>query len=174
MENKDLRKVRGLSIAILVISILSIIASFCIAGFVTLATNLAATEVTDGSIMELLQDDFYDYEDKNNYEQFLDSDDVKAGTDFAASTINIIVWTVCIFVVILSIFQLIAAAIGMGVVKKPQNAGKAFGWGIAGIILAFFSNIVNFILFIISVVYANKARKQISAENAPNELISNQ
>ena len=60
---------------------------------------------------------------------------------------------------IISVLQLVASIIAMGVVKKPENINKAFGWGIFGIVASVLcTDIVNLILFIILVVKASAVR----------------
>lgn len=157
MENQNLKTVRSLSIATLVLSIIWIVATLIICFVVCAGIDATANQ----TIMDSLNESGVDIE--YYYDQVLQDPSVQA----SITTGKTVVWTTGIFIIICTIFQIIASAIGMGVTKNPKKIGKAFGWGIAGIVFAAFSNTINLILFIILVVKASGAKKQIRELEKP-------
>lgn len=122
MLEQNLRTVRGLSIALLILTIIGIVGSISTMGISLLGVGLSF--------------------------------------DPSSALASLVSGATGTWILITLIFQLVAAVVGMGVVNDPQRVYKAFGWGIAGIVLSVLGglNLINLILFIILVVKASAAK----------------
>ncbi len=154
MPNSDARMARGLSIAVVVLSCLAILAGFVALFFLGVGTvALNDPSVADATSSELDSDpQLADELDQYN----LDSQDVLS---FAAFSLVVGVAAV-LGSMVLSVVTLVAGIAGIRRSSKPEKAGVAFGWAIAGAVAAFLTGrIVTVVLLVVAAVYFNKLKR---------------
>lgn len=150
MPNSDARVVRGLSIAVLTLSILAIAGSLI--GFAFLALGGAA--LNDPSVIAELERNTAIHGTVNG--QNLSASDAAGLATIGLGVFGFgLIWaTVC------SIITLIASILGMRNYDKTEKLGSAFGWAIAGAIAAFLTGrLITTILLVVAAVYISKVRK---------------
>ena len=158
MPNSDERMVRGLSIAVLVLSILAIVFMLGVLGLIGLSgAAISDPDVANSAILQLESDPAVTDELSA---LDLSGEDIIGITALGFGLASVaLVW-----VLICAVVSMIAAIIGMRNYNKPQKLGSVFGWAIAGAILTFLSGlIIQTVLLIIVAVYANKLRKASTA-----------
>ncbi len=156
MQTSDMKVVRGIGIANVVISAIALafhllVVACLILGFAglldpSIAASFAREINASGT--------FYDYSGS----AYLTTDDV------VGLTIGMLGAFITVFGVlaVLTLFCLIAGIKEMRGGKNIDRIGSAFGWSIAGAILAFCGggfSMISMVLFIIGAIWANKARK---------------
>ncbi len=149
MSNPNAKAVRGLSIAVVVLSVLVIVT--CLITILVLAFGTAALtsdSASDAFSSELMQDP-----DLNSYQ--LNTDELMELALLSVGlTIAAVAWPL-----VCSIISLIAGILGIRNADNTEKLGSAFGWSVVGIVVSFLSfNIIIAILLIISAVYINKIR----------------
>lgn len=150
MMNSDARTVRGLSIAVLVLSILSIVGALFTLAFLGIGGfALSDPDFVGSAAIELNADP-----DLQAYN--LDSGDV-----MGAAMLSLVVMSVATgWCILCSIVTLIASIIGMRNCTKPEKLGGVFGWAVAGAVFAFLTGrLVTMVLLIVSAVFASKLKK---------------
>ena len=150
MPNSDARIVRGLSIAVLVLSILAILGALLTTAFLA----LGGAAITDPSFSGTLASEINSDPELNSYG--INSGDVIGLTAVTLLAMGIFVG----WLILCSVVSLIAGILGMRNYGNVDKLGAAFGWAIAGAVFSFLcGNIITMILLIISCVYINKVRK---------------
>lgn len=158
MRNSRAKTIHGLSIAVVILSILGLIGSvlalaiFAIGGFAafdpTVQSSVSASLAVDPGLESGLE--YYDL-----------------STSDAMGIVGILMGIGGIYMVwaiICSVISLVAGIVGMRNCDNIQKLGSAFGWAIAGAIVSFlYGNLVICILLIISAVCISKDRKESTA-----------
>lgn len=161
MPSSDSRIVRGLSIAVLVLSILALLGFvLCIGVLGCSAAFLTDPNIANQASIALESDP----EAASSLEQLGIS-----GSD----AVGMSTWALGLFSVLLgvcsiaSIVTLIAAIMGMRNYANPQKLGKAFGFSIAGAVMSLlWGNFITMVLLIIMAVYIHRVRNTPAAPAA--------
>ena len=158
MQTSHAKTIRGLSIAVIILSVLSII------GLLLSLVLLGASGAALGN------DDL-----RNSVSMSIEMDpdtvytmnDLGITTDDAFGILGLLLGLGSAYIiwgVICSLIPLIAGIIGLRNAGNTAKLGAVLGWSIAGAILAFlYGNIVTMVLLIISAVCASKDRKASTA-----------
>lgn len=160
MPSSDSRVVRGLSIAVLILSILALVA--CLAGFALLGLTgamLGNPDVAASLQSQLASDpDFV-----NELQQYgLTADDALGMSVFGMGLGGFLLAASAIA----SVITLIASILGMRNYHNPQKLGGAFGFTIAGAILSLlWGNFITMVLMIVLAVFIHRVR------NAPAQPV---
>lgn len=158
MQTSHAKTIRGLSIATIVLSILSIVGLIlCLLFLGVGGAALSDSGMRDSMSMSLEMDPEAAYAMEN---LGITSDDAFGIVALIFGLgIAYILWGI-----ICSVVTLVAGIIGLRNCDSAAKLGKVFGWAIAGAILAFlYGNIVTLVLLIITAVCANKDRKAATA-----------
>lgn len=159
MQNEHTKAIRGLNIAVIVMSALTICGLLIGAvalGLGTVALNEYGPDAIqysqnhpDHSMAAHMHDDYYDVDVD------IDADDLMGLANFGMAVgFAGIGWELVTCVV-----TLIAAIVGVRHADKREKLGLLFGWGIAGAVAAFLGGrIITCVLMVISVVFAQKDR----------------
>ena len=150
MPNSDARMVRGLSIAVLVLSILAIAGSL----LTVLLLGIGGVALNDPSVTGSAALEINGDPELSAYN--IDSQDILGLTmlGLGIATVFLGWFAVC------SIVPLVAAILGMRNYNNVDKLGGAFGWAIAGAVFSLLcGNIITMVLLIVSAVYINKLRK---------------
>ena len=154
MYESDVRVVRGVSIASIVLAVLAILG--CIAAMALYAgLGVVASDPSNF-------DGYVEYRDDLGATNGID-----AQYDMSAEDTSALVTMVFGFIsafsgigVVLCIVSLIAGIMGVRNCRNPQKAGKIFGWSIAGAVCAILmGRVISCILLIVNAVYANRLKK---------------
>ena len=148
MPNSDAKVVRGLSIAVLILSILAVAGSLLVIlgiGGVALSdpsvASSAAIEIDNGSGISA---------------DSLSGDEVVVLAMLSLGVLGMFMG----WLIICSIVPLVAAILGMRNYNNVDKLGGAFGWAIAGAVFSFLcGNLITMVLLIVSAVYINKLRR---------------
>lgn len=157
MPNPNARLVRGLSIAVIVLSALAL--AGCLLLFAML--GIGGFVVSDPSLFVIAQND------PEFMEAIAPLSDAKAFTELA--TLGLGFTAVCVaWLAICHVVVLIAGIMGLRASARPENLGTAFGWAIAGAVLSLLGgNLITMALLIIAAVYLNKLRTPPYQPQAP-------
>ena len=156
MQSSDARTVRGVSLAVIILSVLSIIA-FLIG---TIAVGALGVFASDPSL-------YQDGMAINGYNHgYYDSLSAEGAAGLVGLSFGIVT-AVLAWGLLCSVGTLIAGILGMRNHDNVEKLGGAFGWAIAGAVLALLSGrIITMILLIVAAVYINKVRNP-----APNAYV---
>lgn len=158
MQTSHAKTIRGLSIAVVVLSILSILGLLFSLAFIGVGGVALGNEEVRGAASYSLS---IDPDSAYTMEQ------LGITEDDAFGMLGILLGLGAAYViwgVICSIVTLIAGIIGMRNYDKTAKLGKVFGWSIAGAVLAFlYGNLITMVLLIIAAVCASKDRKAATA-----------
>lgn len=158
MQTSHARTIRGLSIAVVILSILSILGLIFSLAFIGVGGAALGNEEVRGAASYSLS---MDPDSAYTMEQLgITEDDAFGMLGFLLGLGAVYVfWSI-----ICSIVTLIAGIIGMRNYDKTDKLGKVFGWSIAGAVMAFlYGNIITLVLLIIAAVCASKDRKASTA-----------
>lgn len=148
MQESNARTLRGVSIAVIVLSILAI-ATFLLGA---IAVGVFGAIATDPSLYgDGIAIDGYN---RGRYDS-LSPEGVAGvvGLSLGIATAFLVWGMLCAAV------SLIAGILGIRNNSKPEKLGAVFGWSIAGAVVAFLSGrIVTTILLVVAAVYAHKLR----------------
>lgn len=153
MPSQDPRIVRGLSIAVIVLSSIAVVG--CVLSFLALA--FGGWVLNDPSFFNSA---YIEYHNDPEFMNALDSsgfttDDAIGLTMLGLGILGFGVGWVCLC----AILSLIAGIIGVRNYGKPEKLGSAFVWAIVGAIASLLSGrFITMILLIISAVYLNKIK----------------
>lgn len=158
MQTSHARTIRGLSIAVVILSILSILGLIFSLAFIGVGGAALGSEEVRGAASYSLS---MDPDSAYTMEQLgITEDDAFGMLGFLLGLGAVYVF----WGIICSIVTLIAGIIGMRNYDKTDKLGKVFGWSIAGAVMAFlYGNIITLVLLIISAVCASKDRKASTA-----------
>lgn len=155
--NSDSKTVRGLSIAIVVLTALSILA--IIAGFACVA--ILGVAANDPMVIAEIQNELGDAPYSSG--GYFDDDFVYMNGGDAITMMNLIVGVGAVALLLClacSAVQLVAGIMGIRHCANPAKFSKLFGWSIAGIVVSVLTgSLISLVLFIIVTVYVNKMRK---------------
>ena len=148
MPNSDARLVRGLSIAVIVLSALAL--AGCLLLFVALGIGGALLNDPSSFVVA--------HNDPEFMEAFARNSDAEALAVVTALGLGIaavgVIWLVICHGVVL-----VAGILGLQASSRPEKLGAAFGWAIAGAVLSLLcGNLITMALLIIAAVYLNKLR----------------
>lgn len=158
MQNSRAKTIRGLSIAVVILSALSILGSLI--GLMFLGVGGIA--MSDPELQSTFDAAIYaDPESAAAMEQSgLNSGDVMGivGMIFGLGS-AFVIWAI-----ICSIVSLIAGILGIRNCDNTDKLGSTFGWAIAGAIVSFlYGNIITCVLLVISAVCISRDRKAATA-----------
>ena len=158
MQTSHARTIRGLSIAVVILSILSILGLIFSLAFIGVGGAALGSEEVRGAASYSLS---MDPDSAYTMEQLgITEDDAFGMLGFLLGLGAMYVF----WGIICSIVTLIAGIIGMRNYDKTDKLGKVFGWSIAGAVMAFlYGNIITLVLLIIAAVCASKDRKASTA-----------
>ncbi|WP_143412181.1 hypothetical protein [Arabiibacter massiliensis] len=155
MYSSDARMVRGLSIAVIVLSSLAIAGMLVVMFFLGVGgaalndpyvLNEIATIDSDPAVVDEL----------NRYD--MDSRDVAALGSFAIGLGVVLT----LGSILCSAVTLVAGILGIRRYGQPDKIGAAFGWSIAGAIAALLTGrIVTVVLLVVMAVYLNRLRNPV-------------
>lgn len=158
MQSNSARVLRGLSIAIMVLSIIALVLvvlfGLVLGGLGAVAanpevqSNVSMSIEGDAETMQALED------------MGMSSADAPAllGVFLGLGILGMVV------VAVLCIVSLIAGIVGKGVAANPSKAGAAMVWMIVSAVISFlYGDIVIMVLSIIAAVYAHKVKKELAA-----------
>lgn len=158
MQTSHARTIRGLSIAVVILSVLSILGMIFSLAFIGVGGAALGSEEVRGAASYSLS---MDPDSAYTMEQLgITEDDAFGMLGFLLGLGAVYVF----WGIICSIVTLIAGIIGMRNYDKTDKLGKVFGWSIAGAVMAFlYGNIITLVLLIIAAVCASKDRKASTA-----------
>lgn len=158
MQTSHARTIRGLSIAVVILSVLSILGLIFSLAFIGVGGAALGSEEVRGAASYSLS---MDPDSAYTMEQLgITEDDAFGMLGFLLGLGAVYVF----WGIICSIVTLIAGIIGMRNYDKTDKLGKVFGWSIAGAVMAFlYGNIITLVLLIIAAVCASKDRKASTA-----------
>lgn len=149
MPNPDARLVRGLSIAVIVLSALAL--AGCLLLLVVLGIGGIVLSDPGSSFIVAHNDPGFVEEFSSNYDAGTAAVLTAIGLGFAS--IGVIWLIICHSVV------LVAGIMGLRASTRPEKLDAAFGWTIAGAALSLLGgNLITMALLIIAAVYLNKLR----------------
>ncbi len=154
MPNSDARIVRGLSIAVLVLSALAIAGCLLVLLFLGIGSAaLVNPDIANSAAAGI-------HSNPNALNE-LEASNLSSTDVFNLAVLGIgvagafVIWSMAC-----SLVALVASILGMRNYDKPLQLGSAFGWSIAGAVTSFLTgNIISMVLLIISAVYIDKTRK---------------
>lgn len=180
MDKSDIKVVKGINIAIIVLSLLSVLLIAVCSVLLGIGIDYVEEHGHDSEIIKLFEEVIGELgNDVDGEVDTLLSLPVSqynhglgnAGTllsasydalwDVAIDTAFILACAVLVFAFIANIFMFVAGLIALRRADKPEKLGAAFAWSIVGIVLAVLNlSLILLVLFIISLVYIIKLRKQ--------------
>lgn len=166
MQNSDARMVRGLSIGMLILSIVAIV--LCLF-MIVLFGAAAVTVVNDPAVVEPVStsiDATIETDPNADVSALLDHYGVTSSEMAIASTSAIAVVLVIygVWALICNIVMLIASIKGMRNWDKPHKLGGAFGWAIAAIVFSLLcGDLIGMGFFIAIAIYIDRVRKASTA-----------
>lgn len=158
MQTSRAKTIRGLSIAVVILSAISIVGSlFCL-----VFLGVGGVALSDPELQGMVDSAIYvDPESAAEMERLnLDSSDVMGmmGVLLGLGSAYIIWAIIC------SIVSLIAGIMGIRNCDKIEKLGGTFGWAIAGAVVSFlYGNIITCVLLVISAVCISRDRKAATA-----------
>ncbi len=151
--NQYSNTLRGLSIAVIVLSILSLCG--VLFGFIALALG---HQVIGAAIIQQIQSD-----PELSYNLSMSGVTPSQVIDMV-SLIFSVGWIALVCELITSVVTLIAGIFGMTGARDSSRYGRIFGWSLAGSIVSFLSGrIITMIIMIILTVFAYKAKNEATA-----------
>lgn len=158
MQPSHAKTIRGMGIAVVVLSALSILGFLLSLAFV----GVGGAALNDPSIRDAASGAIYvDPESARAMEE------LGMTTDDAFGLMGILLGLGAAYIVwgiICSIIALIAGIICMKNSADTDKLGKVFGWSLAGAILSFlYGNLITMVLLIVAAVFASKDRKAATA-----------
>lgn len=158
MPNPDARLVRGVSIAVIVLSALAL--AGCLLLLVVLGIGGAVLSDPGSSFIVA-------HNNPGFVERFSSSSDAEAAAVLTALGLGLasigVIWLVICHGVVL-----VAGIMGLQASARPEKLGTAFGWAIAGAALSLLGgNLITMALLIIAAVYLNKLRTPPYQPQAP-------
>ena len=158
MQTPHAKAIRGLSIAVVILSILSILGLLLSLVFV----GIGGTALSDPSIRDAARGSI-----EMDPETFSQMQELGMTTDDAFGLMGVILGLGAAYIIwgiICSIITLVSGIIGLRNSSDASKLGKVFGWALAGAILSFlYGNLITMILLIIVAVFASKDRKAATA-----------
>lgn len=152
MQNSDARIVRGISIAVIVLSVISAVL-FLLGAIVLGAVGAFASDPSlygNGISAPGYDHGYYDYLSPEGAASLM-------GLSLGLATAALVWALLC------SIGTLVAGILGMRNHDKVEKLGSAFGWAIAGAVLALLSGrFITMILLIVAAIYINKVRNPVA------------
>lgn len=161
MQNSDARLVRGLSVAVVVLSSLSILA--CLIGFICMALIQGVSNDPEFYSVLIAQ--------LENDPDFT-SDLALSGLTVQDllpiwNSILIVGWVAIGWGLLCSIITMVASILGIRNYNKPDKLSGAFVWSIVGAIGAFLmGRLITAVLLVVAAVYINRVRKNTNAAYA--------
>lgn len=151
MKNAHASSIKGLSIAVIILSALGILTAVLIMLF---SGVLSAIIMNDGP--GLMNDMRYEYDGSSMYFNDIDSDDVF----FVSAIMMLFGGGLSIWLLICCVGGLVAGILGVMHAANPPKLGLVMGWAIAGTILSFLGgNVIAAVLLIIVAVFANSDKR---------------
>ncbi len=151
MKNAHASSIKGLSIAVIILSALGILTAVLIMLF---SGVLSAIIMNDGP--GLMNDMRYEYDGSSMYFNDIDSDDVF----FVSAIMMLLGGGLSIWLLICCVGGLVAGILGVMHAANPHKLGLVMGWAIAGTILSFLGgNVIAAVLLIIVAVFANSDKR---------------
>lgn len=151
MKNAHASSIKGLSIAVIILSALGILTAVLIMLF---SGVLSAIIMNDG--LGLMNDMRYEYDGSSMYFNDIDSDDVF----FVSAIMMLLGGGLSIWLLICCVGGLVAGILGVMHAANPPKLGLVMGWAIAGTILSFLGgNVIAAVLLIIVAVFANSDKR---------------
>lgn len=162
MRESDMRVLKGVSIANIVIAALAIV----VYGFLLFGVAVGGSVATDPSVIsEVMNDPEMSITfESEGYE--LTQEDVSGAMAIVIGLLGAFVG----WLFICSILCLVAAIMALRGGRNAEKLGSAFGWSIAGAVLSFLGgalSIISTILFVVGAVYANRAKREPAQYSAP-------
>lgn len=154
MRESDLRVLKGVSIANIVIAALAL-ASYLVAAIVL---ALGGSVVNDPELIAYLANDPSFSTTINGEHYDLSQSDVSGIMALVFGLLGAFVG----WLAICSVVCLIAGILGLRASNRPDKLGAAFGWSVAGAVLSFLGGalpVVSTILFVVAAVYASRAKR---------------
>ena len=185
MLKSNSKAIKGLSIAIIVISAISILASIaCVAGS-KLVMNLISNETVKNEIVDSINNYSYQdqYDDKYDYDDIYDPDEAIHEYNFQIDNpdefediMHIILTFFNIMLIagaVLSVYKIIAAAISIKAANGKASLGVASGLTIGTIVMSVLcASVITLILSIILLVYIQKEKQYVQFA-AQNNVVAN-
>mgnify|MGYP006954265978 FL=1 len=151
MKNAHASSIKGLSIAVIILSALGILTAVLIMLF---SGVLSAIIMNDGP--GLMNDMRYEHDGSSMYFNDIDSDDVF----FVSAIMMLLGGGLSIWLLICCVGGLVAGILGVMHAANPPKLGLVMGWAIAGTILSFLGgNVIAAVLLIIVAVFANSDKR---------------
>ncbi|WP_165053690.1 MULTISPECIES: hypothetical protein [unclassified Adlercreutzia] len=159
MQTNHSKAIKGLSIAVIVFSAISIIG--CVVGLFALGVggavvNEHGSEIFSyslGHVDHAMPAHGYDAYHGGYVDEYLDEGDLMGWTTFGliAGAVTLVWGTLC------AVVTLVAGIIGLRGADVREKLGRVFGWGIAGAVASLLSGrVITCVLMVIAAVYANK------------------
>ena len=148
MQDSNARTVRGIGIAVVILSALALI----VFGLGAIAVGALGAFVSDPSL-------YGDGISINGYDHgYYDSLSAEEAAGLMSGSMLLVTW-LFVWGALCAAVSLVAGILGIRVPTHPDKSGSAFGWSIAGAIVAVLSGrFVTAVLLVIAAVYANKLR----------------
>lgn len=149
MNISHAKAIRGLSIAVIVISGITLLC--CIIGLFCIAIgSVALDEYGTNAIRHAHDLDYY------SYSYGFDDDDIVDLSHFALAVGGAgVIWEILTCAV-----SLVAGIIGLRKADQAEKLGSVFGWGIAGAVAAILGGrIITCVLLVISAIFAHKDKE---------------
>lgn len=154
MQESDSKVMRGVSIAVIILSVLGILGSLIIAGLFVAGGMLAG----DSSFY----DGYVEYREETGSGHGIDSE-MHLDSSQTAGLVSGILGFLGAFAgvgTLLCVVSLVAGVLGLRNSSKPEKMGLVTGWSIAGAVCALLMlRIVTCVLLIVNVVYARRLRR---------------
>ena len=155
MQSSDLRVLKGVSIANIVIAAIALVFYLFVVALIAFGGSVA----TDPEFIRYIASD-------PSASIAIDAGDIELTEQDVSDIIMLSVGILGALVgwfVIASLVCLIAAIMGLRGSKDPAKLGGAFGWSIVGAVLSFLGGafaLISTVLFVIAAVYASRARRE--------------
>ena len=164
--NSDLRVIRGLGIATIVLSSLGIAGGLVIALFM----GIASTSLNDPAVVSALVSELQAsgssssaFDGSSAYSYDFSGMTQDEAMEMAQASIMLMVG-LSFGYVIAKVVCLVAGILALRASKNPAKLGGAFGWSIAAAVISVFvGGMISLVLFIILTVFASRARKAFTA-----------
>lgn len=151
MKNAHASSIKGLSIAVIILSALGILAAVLLMVFSGVLSAIIMNEGPD-----LMNDMRYEYGSSSMYLNDIDSDDAF----FVSAIMMLLGGGLSVWLLICCVGGLIAGILGVMHAANPPKLGLVMGWAIAGTILSFLGgSVIVAVLLIIIAVFANSDKR---------------
>lgn len=165
--NSDMRVMRGLGIATIVLSSLGIAGGLVIALFM----GIASTSLNDPAVVNALVSEL---QSSGSSSSAFDGSSPYSSYDFSSMTqdeaMDVAQASIMLMVglsfgyVVAKVVCLVAGIFALRASKNPAKLGGAFGWSIAAAAVSLFvGGMISLVLFVILSVFANRARKAFAS-----------